>query len=162
MFGLFGTFGVIDWPAVVEGQKYAKINTATQQKLKDLGFDPGTIDGLLGPATKSAVAAFEKSWGIPADESWADFLNSLDVAYRGRSTPAATAGASTVKAPAPLQSTIMTTAAGGKPSLLSKFNFRDPKVIAIAGVAGLGIVLFLMPKSSRSGRKSGGARRRRR
>lgn len=152
MFGLFGTFGVIDWPKVMEGQKYAKINTATQQKLKDLGFDPGTIDGLLGPATKSAVAKFETAWGLPADESWADFLNSLDVAYRGRPAP----GAAPAKA---TQSQVMTVAAQGRPSFLSSINFRDPKVIAIAGVAGLGIVLFLMPKSG-GGRKSGGARRR--
>lgn len=157
MFGLFGTFGVIDWPKVVEGQRYAKINTATQQKLKDLGFDPGTIDGLLGPATKSAVAKFETAWGLPADESWADFLNSLDVAYRGR--PAS--GAAPSAKPPPTQSQVMTVAAQGRPSFLSKFNFRDPKVIAIMGAAGLGIVLFLMPKSS-GGRKSGGSRRRRR
>lgn|SRR5574341_1139908 len=167
MFGLFGTFGVIDWPAVMEGQKYAKINTATQQKLKDLGFDPGTIDGLLGNQTKAAVAKFEKSWGLPADESWADFLDSLDIAYRGRPTtsapavPAAAAVSKVPAAPAPLQSEIMTAAARGKPSVLSKFNFRDPKVIVAAGVLGLGIVIFLAPKSS-GGRKSVSARRRRR
>lgn len=154
MFGLFGTFGVIEWPQPIGRQAYAKINTATQQKLKDLGFDPGTIDGLLGPATKSAVAKFETAWALPADESWADFLDSLDVAYRGRPESTKPPEAARLPAKPPSQSQIMSTAAGVKPSFLSKINFKDPKVIAVAGIAGLGIVLFLMPKS-------GGSRKRR-
>jgi peptidoglycan hydrolase-like protein with peptidoglycan-binding domain len=32
-----------------------------QQRLKDKGFNPGTIDGVFGLGTKSAVRAFQKA-----------------------------------------------------------------------------------------------------
>jgi hypothetical protein len=32
-----------------------------QQRLKELGFDPGPIDGIYGPLTKKAVLAFQKN-----------------------------------------------------------------------------------------------------
>ena len=40
---------------------------AIQQRLKDLAYDPGAIDGKLGPATASAVTAFQKVQGIKVD-----------------------------------------------------------------------------------------------
>ncbi|MBN1794025.1 MAG: peptidoglycan-binding protein [Candidatus Omnitrophica bacterium] len=46
-----------------------------QQALKNLGFDPGAIDGKMGGKTRRAVAAFQKSKGLKADgiigrETW--------------------------------------------------------------------------------------------
>lgn len=41
--------------------------TALQTKLKQLGFDPGTVDGNFGPGTKAALIAFQKSKGLLAD-----------------------------------------------------------------------------------------------
>lgn len=38
-----------------------------QQKLKDLGYYKGSIDGIYGTATKKAVIAFQKNCGITAD-----------------------------------------------------------------------------------------------
>ena len=38
-----------------------------QTRLKELGFNPGTIDGKFGPNTKRAVVAFQNSVGIAAD-----------------------------------------------------------------------------------------------
>ena len=38
-----------------------------QDALKNKGFDPGAIDGDFGPATESAVVAFQKSEGLVAD-----------------------------------------------------------------------------------------------
>jgi len=38
-----------------------------QTRLKELGFDPGVIDGKFGPNTKRAILAFQRSVGISAD-----------------------------------------------------------------------------------------------
>lgn len=40
---------------------------ALQTRLKELGFDPGPIDGDFGPKTKAAVTAFQRSRHIEAD-----------------------------------------------------------------------------------------------
>jgi peptidoglycan hydrolase-like protein with peptidoglycan-binding domain len=37
---------------------------ATQQALKDKGYDPGTIDGKMGPRTRAAVADYQKAEGL--------------------------------------------------------------------------------------------------
>ncbi len=41
--------------------------TAVQQRLKDLGYYKGTVDGLSGPGTKSAVTLFQKQHELKAD-----------------------------------------------------------------------------------------------
>jgi len=38
-----------------------------QKKLKELGFNPGVIDGDFGPGVQAAVLAFQKSKGLLAD-----------------------------------------------------------------------------------------------
>ncbi|WP_439581339.1 peptidoglycan-binding protein [Dyadobacter bucti] len=38
-----------------------------QEKLKSLGFNPGSIDGDFGPGTQAAVVAFQRSEGLLAD-----------------------------------------------------------------------------------------------
>ncbi len=40
---------------------------ALQQALKDKGFDPGPIDGVIGAGTKRALKSWQKSAGLPAD-----------------------------------------------------------------------------------------------
>jgi len=45
------------------GSEVAKL----QAQLQDLGFNPGPIDGMFGPATEAAVLAFQKSAGLLAD-----------------------------------------------------------------------------------------------
>jgi uncharacterized protein (TIGR02594 family) len=38
--------------------------TQVQTRLKDLGFDPGPIDGVMGDRTSSAIIAFKRSKGL--------------------------------------------------------------------------------------------------
>lgn len=38
-----------------------------QQALKDQGFDPGAVDGVVGAATRRALRAWQQSRGLPAD-----------------------------------------------------------------------------------------------
>jgi len=40
---------------------------ALQQALKDKGFDPGPIDGVIGAGTKKALRAWQRTQGLPAD-----------------------------------------------------------------------------------------------
>ena len=43
--------------------KHASV-MAAQQALKDKGHDPGTIDGKMGPRTRSAVSDYQKAEGL--------------------------------------------------------------------------------------------------
>ena len=38
-----------------------------QQRLSDLGFDPGYVDGIFGPATEQAARQFQRNMGLAAD-----------------------------------------------------------------------------------------------
>ncbi|MGD9508732.1 MAG: peptidoglycan-binding protein [Geminicoccaceae bacterium] len=44
---------------------YRETVRATQQRLVDLGFLKGGVDGAFGPGTRSAVEAFQKAAGLP-------------------------------------------------------------------------------------------------
>ena len=35
-----------------------------QQRLQDLGYDPGSVDGVAGARTQAALAAFQKDRGL--------------------------------------------------------------------------------------------------
>jgi peptidoglycan hydrolase-like protein with peptidoglycan-binding domain len=35
--------------------------------LKQRGFDSGTPDGMMGPATRDAIRRYQRSVGLPAD-----------------------------------------------------------------------------------------------
>lgn len=54
--------------------------TQIQQKLTELGFYNGNIDGVYGTGTKNAVAAYQKSVGLTADGiAGSKTLNSLGI-----------------------------------------------------------------------------------
>lgn len=41
--------------------------TQIQQRLQELGYDPGTVDGIYGTRTKNAVIAFQRAYGLSDD-----------------------------------------------------------------------------------------------
>ena len=53
-------------PVLKQGSKGPDV-VALQTKLKTLGFDPKGTDGNFGPATKTALIAFQKSKNLQAD-----------------------------------------------------------------------------------------------
>lgn len=41
--------------------------TQIQQRLQELGYDPGSVDGIYGARTKNAVIAFQRAYGLSDD-----------------------------------------------------------------------------------------------
>jgi peptidoglycan hydrolase-like protein with peptidoglycan-binding domain len=60
------TFRSIDMSAIptLTPDRVSKLQQALQQK----GFDPGPIDGVLGPRTREAVRNFQEKYGISSTE----------------------------------------------------------------------------------------------
>lgn len=57
--------------------RITRLDTATaeaQRLLKQLGFKPGPVDGIVGPKTVSAVRAFERKNGLPSTGRITDLL----------------------------------------------------------------------------------------
>lgn len=52
---------------LVESGDEGPVVEELQRRLDDEGFDPGEIDGIFGPKTKSSVIAFQKSNGLEVD-----------------------------------------------------------------------------------------------
>lgn len=48
---------------------YYKTVMKVQTALRNAGFDPGTIDGRMGPRTRKALKEFQKAHGLSADGS---------------------------------------------------------------------------------------------
>jgi membrane-bound lytic murein transglycosylase B len=55
-----------EWPRNDRALSLAE-RKALQQALKDKGFDPGPVDGVIGAGTKKALKAWQKAQGLPAD-----------------------------------------------------------------------------------------------
>jgi len=60
------TVSVLPTTTLKPGDTGAQVR-ALQRALKSLGYPVGTIDGQYGPATKTAVAAFQHAEGLTAD-----------------------------------------------------------------------------------------------
>lgn len=63
-----------------------------QSRLKEIGFDPGPIDGLYGPRTEGAIKAFQSAQGLPVTGvANLDLLNRLKpIATQRPSNPVVT------------------------------------------------------------------------
>jgi hypothetical protein len=53
------------WPVALAAHGDWRVGQA-QELLKAAGFDPGSIDGVLGPLTREALRRFQASRGLPA------------------------------------------------------------------------------------------------
>ena len=54
-------------PPYTSSSKAKKLVKQIQQGLKDLGYDPGPVDGLYGGKTKAAIEALQRDSGMPPD-----------------------------------------------------------------------------------------------
>ena len=63
--------------------------TQIQQRLQELGYDPGTADGIFGTRTQQAVIAFQRDYGLTAD----GIVGKNTLAALGLSSESATGGA---------------------------------------------------------------------
>jgi lytic murein transglycosylase len=69
------------WPRDLPALTRSDIR-ALQTALNQRGFDSGTPDGLLGPATRAGIRAYQRSAGLPADGyPTADLLQRLQQAH---------------------------------------------------------------------------------
>jgi hypothetical protein len=59
-----GVLYLILWPVVVTAHGDWRVGQA-QELLKEAGFNPGPIDGILGPRTKAALRRYQARHGLP-------------------------------------------------------------------------------------------------
>jgi len=90
-------FSGIGMPSAGFAAGYNPVTQQAQTKLAALGYDPGTLDGVLGGATIAAIKAFQKSSGLPETGT----LNSATLAKLeiGASVDKVNAVADWIKAP---------------------------------------------------------------
>ena len=62
---VMGMLCLVLWPAVIAAHGDWRIGQA-QERLKAAGFNPGPIDGMLGPQTREALRRYQASQGLPA------------------------------------------------------------------------------------------------
>ncbi len=79
---------------------------AMQRALKDKGFDPGPMDGRMGPRTKSALTAYQRKEGLTPSGTWDDqTMDKLGVRTSEAKPDTMTPSASPSSTPAPTQAT---------------------------------------------------------
>jgi Putative peptidoglycan binding domain len=95
---LIGTLCLVLWSGVIAAAWDWRIGQA-QDRLKAAGFNPGPLDGVLGPRTKEALRRYQASQGLPAtgefDEATRQVLMRSDLGQTGGDT----SPASLLKAP---------------------------------------------------------------
>ncbi|MGH6920707.1 MAG: trypsin-like peptidase domain-containing protein, partial [Geminicoccaceae bacterium] len=67
-----------------EIEQRASRDRGVQQRLADLGYDPGPVDGVVGPRTRAAIRAFQADLGLPVD---GQISGALHAALESAETP---------------------------------------------------------------------------
>jgi len=102
--------------------------TMVQQRLKDLGFNPGPIDGAYGPNTQQAIWAFEKlvlgtpradATGKVTDEMWQRMQDNLTI------SPLRPSGAGTTHVEVYVPQQVMAVFTDDKPVLIAHISTGD-------------------------------------
>jgi len=102
--------------------------TMVQQRLKDLGFDPGPIDGAYGPNTQQAIWAFEKlvlgtpraeATGKVTDDMWQRMQDNLTI------SPLRPSGAGTTHVEVYVPQQVMAVFTDDKPVLIAHISTGD-------------------------------------
>jgi tetratricopeptide (TPR) repeat protein len=74
--------------AYLSEMRERELTSRIQNLLKALGYDPGNIDGQIGPNTRTAIREFQKDYGIPADgEPTEELYNRLKITIAGMAEP---------------------------------------------------------------------------
>lgn len=74
----------MEWrPVLCEAAASDRVISDLQRALRRAGFNPGRIDGDLGPATLRAVEGYQKANNLPAGGVLIETLNRLNVRVRG-------------------------------------------------------------------------------
>jgi len=60
--------GAPDRDAAAAAGQDRRLVAGTQSGLKRMGYDPGPVDGILGPRTRAAIRAYQKDHRLPVDE----------------------------------------------------------------------------------------------
>jgi peptidoglycan hydrolase-like protein with peptidoglycan-binding domain len=64
------------------------LTAAIQRQLKELGFNPGSADGLLGAKTETAIRAYQRTAGLPVDGlATMELLRGLNETVTARTVP---------------------------------------------------------------------------
>jgi Putative peptidoglycan binding domain len=83
---LTGMVCLVLWPALSAAHGDWRIGQA-QERLRAAGFDPGPIDGVLGPLTRAALRRYQASQRLPAtgvlDEATRQALLPSDLTQKG-------------------------------------------------------------------------------
>lgn len=72
----------MEWvPILCEVNFQQDLISELQRKLKAAGYNPGTVDGVYGSATKNAVRAFQRKNGMPTGQLTIETMKALGVNY---------------------------------------------------------------------------------
>jgi peptidoglycan hydrolase-like protein with peptidoglycan-binding domain len=72
--------GEVKWmPVLCEANVTTETVRSLQRALSAKGYNPGSVDGRLGPGTMEAVFAFQRAEGLAAGELTLQTLNKLGV-----------------------------------------------------------------------------------
>ncbi len=107
----------------------------TQRLLAQLGFDPGPVDGGMGPRTRSAIEAFQRQQGLPVDGKVSEtLLAQLEITRMGTRTTGGAREQAAKRAGPPVPAPLV------QPPLTAAEDTQPPVIDVPATIAAKGAV----------------------